>query len=490
MSPDRKTDTSTLPVVIQGGMGVGISNWELARAVAIAGRELNTPVLGVVSGTGVEVLLVRRLQDGDPGGHMQRALAAFPIQDISEDILCKYYGAASKSPHARYRNPPKLADLLSDDPRKVRAMNELSIAANFVEVWLAKEGHDSPIGINHLEKIQMLHLPRLFGAMLAGVDYVLEGAGIPDQVPGVLDRFSNQETAHYKIDVAGSREKIEMSFDPTEFSPKLSILELTRPTFFAIIASNLLAKVLVDKRRVSGQVDGFVIEGPTAGGHNAPPRDKETHEYGDRDKVDLDKIMALGLPFWLAGSYGSPGKLAEALAQGATGIQVGTVFALSDESGMRPDLKRQVRRLIDEGKLKILTSHSASPTGFPFKVAPLEGTLSEEEVYGERPRRCSIDHLVKPYQTPTGKIGVRCPAEPVKAYIQKGGDPKDTEGSMCICNGLAATAGYAQQDKLGLEPPVVTLGDDVNSILEIPRQPDGSYTAKDALAYLLGFTTT
>lgn len=473
-------------------MGVGISNWELARAVAIAGRDLDTPVLGVVSGTGVEVLLIRRLQDGDPGGHMQRALAAFPTPRVAADILCTYFGAVKKPSSARYRNAPKPSDLLSDNPQRVRDMNELSVVANFVEVWLAKEGHDRPIGINHLEKIQLLHLPRLFGAMLAGVDYVLEGAGIPDQVPGLLDRFANQEPAQYKVDVSGSREKLEMRFDPTSLRGGLSTQPLKRPSFLAIIASNLLAKVLLDSRRVSGRVDGFVVEGPTAGGHNAPPRGKaDAHHrgepvYGEKDQVKIDQMVGLGLPFWLAGSYGRPEQLAMALSSGAAGIQAGTIFALSEESGMRPDIKRKVRQLVDDGKLEILTSSVASPTGFPFKVVQIEGTLSEEDIVSHRARRCNAGHLVRPYQTPTGKIGFRCSAEPVKAYVQKGGTTEDTQGSLCICNGLVATAGYPQLDKLGLEPPVVTLGDDVGSILRIPRRADGSYSAKDALMYLLG----
>ncbi len=481
-----------LPLVIQGGMGVGVSNWELARAVALAGKELATPVLGVVSGTGVEILLVRRLQDGDPGGHMQRALAAFPAPEIAHAILNRYYCNVRKPTSARYGNSPKPSDLLSGNQERARAMNELSIVANFVEVWLAKEGHDGPVGVNHLEKIQLLHLARLFGAMLAGVDYVLEGAGIPDQVPGVLDRLASQDLAHYRVDVAGARDKVEVMFDPKSFHRGLSARQLSRPGFLAIISSNLLARVLMDSRRVSGSVDGFVVEGPSAGGHNAPPRGKvELNEqgepvYGEKDQVRLDQMARLGRPFWLAGSYGRPGKLAMALASGATGIQAGTIFALCEESGMRPDLKRHLRDLVDRGELSIVTSSSASPTGFPFKVARVEGTLSEEEIYESRRRRCNIAHLVKPYQTPTGKIGFRCPAEPGKAYIQKGGDPEDTRGSMCICNGLASTAGYPQRDKLGLEPPVITLGDDVGSILRVPRREDGSYTAKDALAYLLG----
>jgi len=61
------------PVVIQGGMGAGVSNWRLARAVSALGQ------LGVVSGTALDQILVRRLQDGDPGGHMRRGLDAFPV---------------------------------------------------------------------------------------------------------------------------------------------------------------------------------------------------------------------------------------------------------------------------------------------------------------------------------------------------------------------------------------------------------------------------
>ena len=64
------------PIIIQGGMGVAVSAWHLAREVAQRGQ------LGVVSGTALDGVLARRLQDGDPGGHMRRALAAFPSPAI------------------------------------------------------------------------------------------------------------------------------------------------------------------------------------------------------------------------------------------------------------------------------------------------------------------------------------------------------------------------------------------------------------------------
>ena len=74
-----------LPAVIQGGMGVGVSSWQLARSVSRAGG------LGVVSGTALDLVLARRLQDGDPSGDERRALAAFPDQAMARRVLDLYF---------------------------------------------------------------------------------------------------------------------------------------------------------------------------------------------------------------------------------------------------------------------------------------------------------------------------------------------------------------------------------------------------------------
>ena len=76
--------SSALPEIIQGGMGIGVSDWRLARAVSARGY------LGVVSGTAVETLLVRRLQDGDEAGHMRRAMEHFPLPEVTADTLRRY----------------------------------------------------------------------------------------------------------------------------------------------------------------------------------------------------------------------------------------------------------------------------------------------------------------------------------------------------------------------------------------------------------------
>ena len=67
---------------------------------------------------------------------------------------------------------------------------ELMVVAGFVEVWLAKEGHDGLVGVNLLEKVQMATAATVYGTMLAGVDYVLMGAGIPTALPVLLDRLA------------------------------------------------------------------------------------------------------------------------------------------------------------------------------------------------------------------------------------------------------------------------------------------------------------
>src|SRR5579875_1425400 len=216
----------THPVIIQGGMGAGVSSWRLAQAVSRLGQ------LGVVSGTALDEILVRRLQDGDPGGYMCRALEAFPFPAMAERIRREYYIPGGKAATAPYRTMPAHAQ---DEPR---ALTELCIVSNFVEVFLARRGHLNPVGINYLEKIQIPHLPSIYGAMLAGVGYVLMGAGIPLHIPGVLDAYAAHHPAEYKLAVTGAvqgvGEDTMMRFDPAEYSDG-PFPDLTRPNFLAIV---------------------------------------------------------------------------------------------------------------------------------------------------------------------------------------------------------------------------------------------------------------
>jgi len=470
------------PKIIQGGMGVGVSNWSLANTVSKLGQ------LGVVSGTALDTLLVRRLADGDPGGHMRRGLDAFPFPEMANRVWDEYYVPGGKAEGMPYKLPPM------HQRRDLRKVVELCIVSNFVEVFLARQGHKNPVGVNFLEKVQMPHLASIYGAMLAGVGYVLMGAGIPLHIPGVMDAFVAHRPAEYRLAVTGAAQDADtaMNFDPADYvEGPLPILD--RPRFLAIVSSNTLATTML--RRASGRVDGLVIEGPTAGGHNAPPRGKLLLNaagepvYGERDLVDLAGLRALGVPFWLAGGYGNAKSVRYALEQGAAGVQVGTAFAFSRESGMRADLKQSLIAQATTGTGEVFTDPLASPTGFPFKVALLQGSYSDPEVAAARTRVCDIGLLRESYTTPDGKIGYRCSAEPVANYVAKGGKVEETVGRKCLCNALLANIGHAQVRKDGVvEPPLITVGDDLNTVAQFLAPGQTSYGAADVVASLLSMT--
>ncbi len=155
------------PVIIQGGMGAGVSDWRLARAVAQTGQ------LGVVSGTALDTILARRLQCGDLDGAIRRALDDFPHREMADKILERYFIAGGKEPDAPFRS----TSVVSLPPK--REQLELIVVSNFVEVYLAKEDHTGPVGINYLEKIQMPILPSLLGAMLSRSGLCVDGCWHP-----------------------------------------------------------------------------------------------------------------------------------------------------------------------------------------------------------------------------------------------------------------------------------------------------------------------
>lgn len=458
-------------------MGVAVSDWRLANAVARAGQ------LGVVSGSMLDTVFVRRLQDGDPGGHVQRAIAAFPAPDVGDEILRRYLIPGGRPTRTPYKNLPMYKQRVSD------ARQRVTVLANFAEVWLAKEGHNGPIGLNLLTKVQMPNLASLYGAMLAGVDVVIMGAGIPREIPGVLDAFASHRPAQIKFEIAGlERDATEyLTFDPRScVSAHLHRAALERPAFIAVVSASSLATTLA--RKSTGRVDGFVVEGPTAGGHNAPPRgelqlnSRGEPVYGERDVVDLAKMRDIGLPFWLAGGVGSPAGLAAALASGAAGIQVGTLFAYCEESGLAPDLKTRVLAAVAAGTVSLRTDPRASPTGYPFKVVELPG---DADAVAARRRVCDLGYLRVPVRMTDGRTVYRCAAEPVDAYVAKGGDVGDTVGRRCLCNGLTANVGQAQwrPETHAHEIPLVTSGDDLLSLAAFVSERPG-YTAEHVVRYL------
>ncbi|GAB1639985.1 nitronate monooxygenase [Krasilnikovia sp. MM14-A1259] len=477
--PSGTREAAGDPVILQGGMGVGVSGWRLARAVASTGQ------LGVVSGVALDALLARRLQEGDADGCLRRALAHFPVPALVRRVLQRYFVAGGISDTTPYRPVPRLG------LRSRRAAQELAVLGNFAEVFLAKEGHRGPVGVNYLEKIQMATPAAVYGAMLAGVDYVLMGAGLPTEIPGLLDALAAHRPVRLSVAVqtAATDGRFQVALDPPTLLGT-AMQPLRRPRLLAIVSSATLAVYLA--RDDTTRPDGFVVETPVAGGHSARPRGPLTVSadgepvYGPRDRVDLARIAALGLPYWIAGGRCGPQHLAAARAAGAAGVQIGTAFALCRESGLDPTLRRSLIREALRGDLVVRNHAGASPTGFPFKMAHLAGTAADEHVYADRPRLCDLGYLRVPFQRSDGRVGYRCPAEPVGEYLRKGGLIEDTVGSRCLCNGLVAGIGLGQRRADGsVEPPLLTLGQDLTFLPELAGTGD-DYDARDVVDHLLG----
>lgn len=224
---------AALPELVQGGMGVGVSNWRLAAAVGAAGQ------LGVVSGTGLDTLFVRRLQDGDVGGHLRRATPRFPLPEVAAQVLARFFRPNGRRPGAAY------AALARYNLTVSKLREQVTVFANFVEIALAREGHGGPIGINLLTKVQRPNFASLYGALLAGVDCVLMEAGIPRDNPRVLDDLAAQRATRLAHDIVGEAAgTTAIGFDPAALGFD-STRPLARPSFLPIVSSSPLAALLV-----------------------------------------------------------------------------------------------------------------------------------------------------------------------------------------------------------------------------------------------------
>ncbi len=470
-----------LPQIVQGGMGVAVSSWRLARRVAELGE------FGVVSGTGIDTVVVRELQQGDPHGRLQ-VLQGYPDQAIVAHLRERYHVVGGIAANAPFR-------LLPMHSFRGSALSQrILCAATYSEVALARMGHAGRIGINLLTKLKRGTLAAMYGAMLGGVDAVFMGAGIPIEEAEQLHLLAAGKPAELRLEVEGAAAPGATAaavqphcyrFDPADVVPCPQAMPC--PAFFPIIASDALARILA-KKLPADHCAGWILEGPTAGGHNAPPRNKVVDANGDpiydeRDVVDLDVIAALGKPFYLAGGRGRPGQLRAALAAGAAGIQVGSLFSLADESGYPAAHKQRIIAGLHRGAITVRTDGRVSATGFPFKVLQVEGTLGMPELCAQRVRVCDLGYLQTAFVDERGRVRGRCPGEPVDDYLRKGGARADTVGRGCLCNGLMANIGLGQRQDAGPELPLFTAGDGILQ-LALGTADEPRFSAADVVAWL------
>ena len=463
--------------IIVGGMGVDISSVELVSTVA---NHPSGRMAGSLSGTALADFYARLLQLGDPHGAAREAFDAFktlvPALAGEVDVLfSKYFIPGGKAPDALFKG---LAIGGMEPPRDVQVM---TIVSTFAHIWRAKKAAPGrPIGVNFLRKIERVLLYGLYGAVLADADWVVMGAGDPSAIPGLLRKLAKHEPVELPMQVATvPLGEYKVRFDPRAMVGE-AFPESRRPAFIAIVSSHLQAEGLA--ANPDTRPDAFVVEGPEAGGHNAPPRLKKKDErgnyiYGEEDVADIEAVAALKIPFFVAGGHGHP-------VLGGTphpARQVGTLFALSTESGMEPELRKRALDMIWKNKMEVVASANASPSTFPFKLALVPGTLGDPTVYSQRNRVCNLGHL-RGQRPKDGKPIGLCPADKPEIFKQSGGAMWRTQNAMCLCNGLMAACGLGQPG----EPPLLTLGD-ITPVRDLQRRlRRKEYSALEAADYLIG----
>lgn len=435
-----ETAASGLPPLIQGGMGVRISGWKLARATAGMGA------IGVISTVGLRQIVVEEIRGGDRDAI--DTARRFPIPRYVDDLLSYAPGGD------RHRKPIPMD---SPDPHKCALPRRLAAISAFVEVSRAKQGHRGMVGANVMWKLALTALPSIYGAMLAGVDALLCGAGVPMELPEIVRRMRCGEDLCFEPlhgTKTSARLDISRDHDSSLFAGK------PPPRLIPILSNYAFPKRIVDiwNRAYDGaRPDAFVLENHEAGGHNATPRNKVA--FDEQDDVDayFEKVVEIGVPVYIAGSGSTRADFLRWRERGAHGIQVGSRFALCAESGMREDLRLLVIERNRRGENEIVTDPRLSSTGYPFKYVRLPGILPEPAVYEKRRRICNLGYLqqsrVEERPDGTQTETYLCPAMPVRQYERLGGDAEDTENKVCLCNGLLATTGLRDT-----EPPIVTLG--------------------------------
>lgn len=476
-----------------GGMGVNISGWRLARAVVLA---LPGVSVGVITVTMIADVARIRLINGDKD--QQRALEKFAT----------LFPEAADLIHATYwkRDHP-LPVYTLEPPELVRWM---TIFGAFAEFWLASDGHDYPVGANALYKVGYPHLDELFGLMLAAAlrsttaaSFIVMGAGIPSQIPTMMKQLLTERRACFAHGIIGARLLQYMTLDLDELTQGMSTETrarihspnlLRRLLFFPIISTHIAArKVAMELSAFDSSledVDGWYVEdAETAGGHNPPPR---KDEYGPRDKMDYTELRKFGKPYCVAGNVLTG--VNESFSTGATWIASGSGFAVTRESGMRPELKHNLLRMIEDETLRVAPTNRSPAEPMMFQVVDMPNTMSvdDEEVLKPGCNKCFLrvptlmqDKHARWY------VAYMCTADPL--YKKRGGT-RATAGIACLCNGLAITGdSNVHQPKKNTKhiAPIVTFGLagalQVRAVMDYcgkGRRGQDPLTAKDVVQYI------
>jgi nitronate monooxygenase len=300
-----------------------------------------------------------------------------------------------------------------------------SYEAAFVEVSQAK-AKGGVAGINIMVALIQDYEDSVKGAIDAGADVIISGAGLPLSLPAIQP--------------------------PGETG------------LIPIVSSARALEIICKKwERLGYRPDAVVLEGPLAGGHLGFKLEEIGIESNRLENL-LPPVKEMaekfgGFPVIVAGGIYTHDDIVRFLKRGADGVQMGTRFLVAKECSATDAYKQAV---IDAGKEDILVAQSpGSPCGLPFMVIKESG-MFQSALEQKRKPRCDKGYVLRPDRE--GKF-TQCRAR------------LDDGGAFCICNGLLSSAGYNPDQ----EDPLYTVGASGYRI-------DRLTTVKELMAELTGVT--
>jgi nitronate monooxygenase len=283
-----------------------------------------------------------------------------------------------------------------------------SYQAAYEEVSLAKAG-GGLAGINIMCALGRDYEASVKGALDAGADAIISGAGLPMGLPGI---------------------------------------QPPKDTALIPIVSSVRALDLICKKweRFKYRPDAIVLEGPLAGGHlgfRMEQIDLAENRLENLLPPVKEACLRLGnIPVIVAGGIYTNEDIRRYLAMCADGVQMGTRFLATEESSASDEYKQAVVAAKDED---IVVAHDpGSPCGLPFRVIK-QSPMYVASLSKLRKPKCDKGYVL--LKDAEGKYS-RCPAK------------ESNEHHFCICNGLLSSAGY-NRDK---EEPLFTVGTNASRV--------------------------
>jgi len=119
--------------------------------------------------------------------------------------------------------------------------------------------------------------------MLAGVDYVLMGGGIPLFIPGILDGLARLDPVELRLHVEDNPDGHDYTvrFNTKKWCAE-ALPELKRPKFLAIVSSDIIAKTMLRRAMATSTASSSRTTAPAA---TTPRPARATRRPGPRGPV-------------------------------------------------------------------------------------------------------------------------------------------------------------------------------------------------------------